>query len=501
MTETANSPSPLTSAFSRTISILVLCTLLAAGCSEPSEEPAPSPPNVVFILIDDLGWADTGVYGSTFYETPNIDALAASGMRFTDFYTDNPVCSPTRAAILSGKNPARLNLTNWIGGEQNGKLLPAEYIRELPLAEVTLAEAFKEAGYQTGFIGKWHLGDSLHFPQYQGFDVNIGGHSAGQPGSFFFPYKNPRSTYFDVPHLSDGVDGEYLTDRLTDEAIAFIDTNKEQPFLLYFAYYAVHTPLESKPELTAHYEQKVAALPNLEGPSVLHERETVVTRRRQDHPVYGGMIHSTDENIGRIIQSLDSLGLSDNTLVVFTSDNGGLSTLSNNRDWAPTSNAPLRAGKGWLYEGGIRAPLIVRWPGVIEADQVSPLLTSTVDLYPTLLEMAELPQRPTQHMDGTSLASVLRGTGAFERSTLQWHFPHYHGSGNTPSGAIRDGDYKLIEWFEDGHTELYNLAEDLGEQHNLADDMPEKVAELRQTLQSWRTTMDARMPSPNPDFE
>jgi arylsulfatase A-like enzyme len=475
--------------------IVVTAAVLVSGCA-PADE---IEPNIVFILVDDLGWVDTGVYGSSFYETPNIDQLAAEGARFAQFYTASPVCSPTRASIMTGKYPARLNITNWIGGEQQGRLLQAEYERELFLEEITFGDAFQAIGYATAYIGKWHLGDEEYHPEFQGFDLNVAGHHAGQPGSYFFPYRNERQPRFDVPDLEDGEAGEYLTDRLTAESLRFIEANRDRPFLLVLSHYAVHTPLESKQVLTDKYEAKAGRLPPLGGPPFLPEGTTGTSKQRQDHAVYAGMIQSTDESVGSILDKLEELGIDDRTIVVFLSDNGGLSTLMNGSTRSPTSNLPLRAGKGWLYEGGIRSPLIVKWPGVTEPGRVIDDPAITNDLFPTLMEMAEVPLSISFEGDALSLAPLLQGATALDRDALYWHFPHYHGSGNTPTGAVRAGDYKLIEWFEDGRVELYNLADDIGETTDLATQMPEKADELLAMLRAWRARVDARMPTPNPD--
>jgi arylsulfatase A-like enzyme len=456
-------------------------------------------PNLVFILIDDLGWTDLGCYGSQFYETPNIDKLASEGMKFTNAYAASPVCSPTRASIMTGKHPARLNITDWIGGKQKAKLLPADYLHYLPLEEVTLAEAFQQAGYATGFIGKWHLGDTPFFPENQGFDVNIAGHAAGQPASYFYPYKNENNSYFDVPGLENGNEGEYLTNRLTDESINFLEQNKNQPFLLFLSHYAVHTPIQSKQELTEKYRAKISANP-VSDELAFREERTAFTKLIQDDPDYAGMIQSTDESVGRIMAKLEELGIAKNTIVIFMSDNGGLSTLAN-RKWSPTSNVPLRAGKGWLYEGGIREPMIIKWDGVVEPGTICDAPVISMDFYPTMLEMAGLALRPEQHQDGLSLMPLLQQKNQLKREALYWHFPHYHGSGNKPSGAIRAGDFKLIEWFEDGAIELYNLKNDIGEKNNLAEAMPEKAGELRQMLHEWRNKVDVQMPKPNPEFK
>ena len=451
-------------------------------------------PNFVFFLIDDLGWADLGCYGSTFYETPNIDRLAAEGMRFTNAYAACPVCSPTRASIMTGKYPARLGITQWIGGPQK----PTAYREYLPLEEVTIAEALKETGYATGFVGKWHLSTrdetrQRYYPDRQGFDVNIGGDWSGAPPTYFYPYERRNRRLETMP--PGGQEGEYLTDRLTDESLTFLEANKDRPFLLYLSHYAVHTPLESKEALAAKYEAKAEDLPEPEGPRSEPVYGRYRTRLVQDHAVYAGMVQSVDESVGRVLDKLGELGLADDTIVIFMSDNGGLSTVGRE---GPTCNLPLRAGKGWLYEGGIREPMLIKWPGVVPAQSVCHEVVTSTDFYATMLEMSGLPLRPEQHVDGVSLVSLLRGTGRLTREAIYWHYPHYHGSGNRPSGAVRAGDYKLIEWYEDGQVELYNLSDDLGEQKNLAATHPEKAAELRRMLHSWRDEMDARMPTGEP---
>jgi len=459
---------------------------------------APKRPNFVFFLIDDMGWRDLGCYGSPFHETPNIDKLAAQGMRFTDAYAACPVCSPTRASIVTGKYPARLGITQWIGGANK----PTPYRHFLPLEEVTVAEALKEAGYATGFVGKWHLstrGDDRqqYYPDRQGFDVNIAGDWSGQPPTYFHPYKRGKRTLETMP--PGGQEGDYLTDRLTDESIKFLETNKDKPFLLYLSHYAVHTPLESKEELTDKYKTKAQTLPTAQGPHARPVYGRYKTRMVQDHPVYAGMVQSVDESVGRVMDKLETLGLSDNTIVIFMSDNGGLSTVGRE---GPTCNLPLRAGKGWLYEGGIREPMIVKWPGTVKAGSTCDELVTSTDFYPTMLEMAGLPLRSEQHADGLSLVPLLKGTDTLDREAIYWHYPHYHGSGSRPSGAVRAGDYKLIEWYEDGRAELYNLRDDLGEQKNLAKVEPEKTNELSRMLHAWRDEVGAKMPvgDPRDDF-
>ena len=445
------------------------------------------------ILIDDMGWMDTGVYGSTFYETPNIDRLAAEGARFTQFYTASSVCSPTRASIMTGKHPARLDITNWIGGEQNGLLNQAQYIRQLPEQEVTFGEAFQDAGYQTGYIGKWHLGTDGYLPDRQGFQFNFAVNHAGQPASYFPPYARSTPAPTDVPDLAGDPDDAYLTDRLTDASLDFIEANRLNPFLLVLSHYAVHTPLQAPPDEVGRYEEKAAALGPASERHYEAEREAE-TKLRQDHATYAAMVESTDRSVGRVLEKLAELGLDEQTVVVFLSDNGGLSTLMRRSPNQATANVPLRAGKGWLYEGGIRAPLIVRWPGEISPGLVSTQATSN-DVFPTLLALAGLPVRPSDHMDGASLLGAMQD-GEEVHDALYWHFPHYHGSGNRPGGAVRMGDLKLIEWFEDDAVELYDLSSDLSERRDLSAERPEDTARLLNALQSWRADVEANMPTP-----
>jgi arylsulfatase A-like enzyme len=490
----------------------VALTVAVGAAAEPvPAQQARQRPNFVFFLIDDMGWRDTGCYGSTFYETPNIDRLARQGMRFTDAYAACPVCSPTRASIMTGKYPARLRLTDWIPGEGNapGHLLRVpEWRQYLPLEEITLARALKAAGYVSASIGKWHLGGPAYFPEHHGFDVNVGGSNIGQPASYFWPYQGKGNN---VPGLKPGGRaGEYLTDRLTDEAERFIQQNHDRPFFLYFPHYAVHMPLQAKPVVLAKYKAKPP-------------------RGGQKNPTYAAMIESVDQSVGRILARLHALGIADRTVVLFTSDNGGL--------WPEaTSNAPLRAGKGYPYEGGIREPLIVNWPGVVQPGSTCSVPVSSIDFFPTLLEIAGV--RPQGAVDGRSLVPLLRhgdcpnfrgpgtvaerwsaGTdrvpacgwrwsavpdenGTVPLRALYWHYPHYW-SGNQvrPFGAVRAGDWKLIEFYEDMRVELYNIREDIGESRNLAGAQPAKAAELRDMLHRWRQSVAAQMPTPNPRYD
>ena len=478
------------------IGLSVVSVLLLSGCAKPTNSNETTKPNVLFILVDDLGWTDIGAFGSSFYETPNIDALTARGMKFTNAYAACPVCSPTRASIMSGKYPARLKTTDWFGAPQpatvgkhwtkNKPLLPAEYLENLPLTETTLAEALKANGYGTFFAGKWHLGETAEFwPEHQGFDVNKGGYSSGSPkgNHYFVPYANPR--------LTDGPEGENLTLRLADETVAYIDQHKNEPFLAYLSFYAVHQPIGAPKNLVDKYEakRKKLGLDDEWG----KEGESKV-RLNQSLPVYGALVETMDQAVGKVLASLQKNGLEKNTIVVFMSDNGGLSTA----EGQPTSNLPLRAGKGWLYEGGIREPMVIYWPGVTKGGQVTDQVTISTDFYPTLLDMAGLPAMPKQHVDGVSLAPVLKGK-TMKRGPIFWHYPHYGNQGGSPGSAVRDGDWKLIEWFEPGRgLELYDLKADIGEQNNLAEKNPGKRQQLYTLLQNWRQEVGAKMPSKNP---
>ena len=467
----------------------VAAVWLGVGAKSVKAGGSNSKPNFVFFLIDDLGWTDLGCYGSSFYETPNIDRLASQGMRFTDAYAACSVCSPTRASIMTGKYPARLGITQWIGGPNQ----PTEYLHYMPLDELTVAEALKGQGYATGFVGKWHLGDKPYYPKQQGFDINVGGDASGAPPTYFWPYAKRDRALEQMP--PGGHEGEYLTDRLTDESLKFLDANKDRPFLLYLSHYAVHTPIESKQELTDKYKAKAEKLPATDEPRFVSVYARYKTRCVQDHPAFAGMVQSVDESVGRVMNRLEELGVADNTVVIFMSDNGGLSTIPRE---APTCNLPLRAGKGWLYEGGIREPMMIKWPGVVRPGSVCSEPVTSTDFYPTMLQMAGLPLKPEQHVDGVSLMPLLKGTGKLNRKAIYWHYPHYHGSGNRPGGAIRAGDYKLLEWYENGAVELYNLQDDIGEKNNLAKKMPEKAAALRSMLHRWRKQVEAKMPASGP---
>lgn len=474
-----------------TDSISVILLLLGLSLSWTCAAGISNRLNLVFIIADDLGWADLGCHGSTFYETPHLDRLAAAGMRFTDAYAAASVCSPTRASILTGKAPARLQITDWLPGRPDRpdqKLLRPVLRQSLPLEEVTLAEALKEARYRTAFVGKWHLGAATNsFPGQHGFDLNIGGSGLGHPPSYFSPYG--------LPGLLDGPKGEFLNDRLTDEAIRFVEqaARWDAPFLLYLSHYAVHTPLQGKAETLAKYRRKAEALGE-SGPAFQTDRGRSV-RAVQNLPVYGAMVENLDECVGRLLGALHRLRLETNTIIVFTSDNGGLSTA----EGSPTANKPLRMGKGWGYDGGVRVPLLISWPGVTAPGSVCRHPVVSTDFYPTFLEILRLPARPQQHLDGVSFASALEG-GSPAPHALFWHYPHYSNQGGTPHGAIRLGQWKLIENFEDQSLELYDLKTDPGESRNQAESNPGKAEELQRKLQEWRQVVGAAMPKPNPDY-
>ncbi len=462
---------------------------LALAPQSLARKPVPAKrTNFVFVLVDDLGWTDLGCFGSKFYDTPNVDKLCASGVKFTNAYASCPVCSPTRASIMSGKYPVRTGVTNWISHRRGGTVdrTPGRnprYNDRLAHEEVTIAEALKAAGYATFYAGKWHLGPEGFWPENQGFDINAGGHAGGGPyggKKYFSPYGNPR--------LKDGPDGEHLPDRLAKDTVKFIEANRAKPFLAYLSFYSVHTPLMAREDLKAKYAKRKADR-GLEdkwaqwGPNKRNR-----TRMVQCHPVYGGMIEAMDQAVGKVLGTLDRLKLAENTVVIFMSDNGGLATSEGH----PTCNLPLRAGKGWLYEGGIREPMIIRWPGVAKPGRVCDEVVTSTDFYPTMLEMAGLPAKPKQHCDGLSLAGVLRGCGKLDRKAVYWHYPHRSNQGGQPGGAVRAGDYKLVEFYRTGKVELYNLREDIGETKDLAAKMPEKTAELKKMFHAWLKETDAK---------
>ncbi len=475
---------------------------LLAGPEKPGNEK----PNVLFILVDDLGYSDLGCYGSRFYETPCLDKLANEGIRFTDAYAACPVSSPTRASIMTGKYPVKTGITDWIPGRQasssgsaNDRLIALPFKNELALEELTLAELLKKNGYRTMISGKWHLGETPEFwPENQGFDINKGGFSKGSPvknntsNGFFSPYGNPR--------LPDGPEGEYLTDRQTDEAIKFIEENRENPFFIYLSYYAVHNPMQAKDEMIKRFRTKADSMQLDINGTFTRDRswirssmsENFRERTVQSNPVYAAMLYSVDENLDKLFSRLRELGLYENTLIVFTSDNGGLST----SEGSPTCNAPLRAGKGWLYEGGIRVPLIIRMPGKKLAGTVSTVQVSSIDFLPTIADLTGS-EGIKADIDGISILPLLKGARIAPRP-LFWHYPHYSNHGVEPGSAVILGQYKLIDNFERDRRELYDLSADLSETKDISAELPAKTSELYSLLQQWREKTGARMMIQNP---
>ena len=468
----------------------ILC-LLGLLTLPPSTHAAP-PPNIILILVDDLGWMDLSCQGSRYYETPNLDRLAAQGMRFTDAYAACAVCSPTRAAVQTGRYPARLGVTDWIRSRFQGGAIPADKKNPsgftggrrkflvprnalwMESEEITIAELLKPAGYVSCHIGKWHLGADDWYPQKQGYDFNYGGCDYGQPPSYFDPFNKPKHRHVmirtGIPHLPGRKPGQYLSDREAEEAVAFIERHKDKPFFLNMDNYAVHTPIQAKAEVTAKYEKK--------------------SKTRQKNAKYAAMVESVDDCVGQIMAALEKHGIAGRTMIIFTSDNGGL--------LGPTNNAPLRSGKGYAYEGGIRVPLLIKWPGVVKPGTTSAEPVTSVDYFPTIAEVTGLELPEGRDIDGLSLAKHLSSQGKqkLNRDAIYWHFPHYrHNPG--PYSIIREGDWKLIKFYE-GQMELFDLKNDLGETKNLAASMTEKVKELESRLLAHLKSVGAKMPKPNP---
>ena len=453
----------------------VCCVCLSALSLAAAEKP-----NFVFLLVDDLGWGDFGCYGAQFYETPNIDRLAEQGMLFRNAYAACTVCSPSRAAILTGRYPGRTHLTDWIAGHKKpwAKLSVPDWTMKIAHERITLPEALKEAGYDTAFFGKWHLMPigqpdfEEHYPTSHGFDINIGGREWGQPkgkGKYFSP--------FGMPNLDDGKPGDFLTDKLTDAAIDYLDGDRKNPFLLYFAYYTVHGPLMAPPDLVEKYTKKAKTFEN--------------TKNEFLNPKRAGMVEKLDDSVGRMMDKLQELGIADNTVIILTGDNGG--------DDDRTTGG-LRDFKGFSHEGGVREPLVVKWPGKTTPGSTCDVPVIGTDFYPTMLQMAGLPLKPKEHMDGLGFASLLTGKAKdLNRENLYWHYPHYHRT--KPYGAVRSGNWKLIEFFEDGALELYDLSNDPLETQNLMKENPEKADQLLKQLKAWRKSVDAQMPVPNPDYD
>ena len=513
--------------------ILFLSLIIFLSCSGDKKEP-----NIIFFLVDDLGWSDVAIYGSSFYETPNIDQLAKDGIRFTQAYAACHVCSPTRASILTGKYPARLQLTDWLQGRSlilprtdydYENLKSAKFYQQLPFEEITIAEELKSNGYKTAIFGKWHLGEDPSGPLAHGFDLHIPkGWNKGWPKAGYY-----------APFKLDGIEdseGDYLTNRLTDEALKFIDQNKKEPFFLYLSLFSVHDPIQGRPDLVEKYQKKLNKLSSSNNPDFILEgnpddptplskselgnliklpshkdfkvlpQRTVKIKQRQDNIHFAAMVEAVDESLGRLISRLKELNLDENTILIFFSDNGGMSGANFGRptreilptkldEAFSTSNLPLRGAKGWLYEGGIRVPLIVKWPGRVEGGIVSDRQVISTDFYPTILEMLGLESKSLQHVDGKSFVRALENK-QYNRGAIYWHFPHYSNHGmQSPGGAIRLGDYKLIEYFENNSFQLFNLKNDIGEQNDLSTSAPEKAAELLSMLNEWRRETSAQMMS------
>lgn len=459
----------------RSFSNLILVAAMAVSAiSDLGAETRP--PNIVFLFADDLGWTGLGCFGSDFYETPNLDALAQSGIKFTSAYAACTVCSPTRASVMTGKYPARLHLTDFIAGQNRplAKMRIPDWTKRLDSSETTVAEALKSAGYRTGHVGKWHLqgrgGDAKGtLPTDQGFDFSVD-KPAGTKGYFLKPGTRSESNT------------NFLTDSLTDQACQFIEDSKAEPFFLYFAYHVPHTPIQGRKDLVDHFQSKL-------DPQAVH-----------NNPVYAAMVASLDQSVGRVLAKLDDLGLAQDTMVVFTSDNGGLTQRYGKHDRF-TENLPLRRGKGSAYEGGVRVPAIVRWPGVTKAGKVCDEPIMTIDYFPTFLEIAGVEQPRAVTVDGRSLTPLFSDVHAKLDRNLYWHYPHYHAGGDGPYSAIRSGDYRLIEFHEDESVRLFDLSKDIGETIDLSRQQPEKSAQLRDDLHRWRTSVNAQMPTENPDHD
>ncbi len=453
--------------------------------------------NVVVILVDDLGWKDLGYAGSTFYETPNLDSLSKKSIQFPNAYASSPVCSPARASILTGKHPSTLNITDWIPGDapQNRTLLGPKNYDHLPLEEYTLAEALKDNQYVTFFAGKWHLGSGNFAPEHQGFDINIGGGHYGQPpGGYYSPYKNEK--------IIDGPNGEYLTDRLTQEALNFIDANAKKPFLLFLSYYTVHTPIQANNRHIKKFQDKLNVIPNHNIKKTT--LKNAITRLDQYHPEYASMVYTMDENVGKLIKKLKTKGLYDNTIIIFTSDNGGLSTLEKqtpkSSPTAPTAVYPLRAGKGWLYEGGIKVPFLIK-PAYFNANAktiTTPIIGS--DIFPTILALTHTKNKFGENINGKDLSPLLSGQ-SINRTTLFWHYPHYHGSGWTPGTAVRKGHWKLIAFYAENTFELYNLSTDPYETNNVILKFPKIADALKLELSILKKKTLSKEPTVNTNFK
>ena len=475
--------------------LLGLTILLSLICSWATDAAAAEKRNFVFILVDDLGCRDLGVEGSQFYETPHIDALADSGMRFTHGYAACQVCSPSRASIMLGKAPPRHGITNYIGAksgkayQRNDPVMPAEYVKNLPAEDTTLAEALRDGGYKTFFAGKWHLGSKGSWPEDHGFDINVGGWDGGGPaGGYFAPWQNPC--------LPNPPAGTSLATHLASETASFIESHQSEPFLAFLSFYHVHSPIQTTQPLWNKYRQKATESGAATNSDRFKFDRRLPVRQVQDNPIYAGMMETLDDSVGIVMEKLRETGLDENTVVIFTSDNGGVSS----GDAYSTSLLPLRGGKGRQWEGGIREPYYVRVPGLTPPGSVTEVPAIGMDFFPTILELAGLPQLPEQHVDGVSLVPVLEG-GSIDQRDLFWHYPHYGNQGGEPSSIIRSQVWKLIFYHEDQRIELYNLADDIGEKRDLSSKFADRAAEMKSRLDAWLAETGAVMPQADPRFD
>jgi arylsulfatase A-like enzyme len=475
------------------ITFCILSIIAMVGCTSSTVEQ--SKPNVLFILADDFGYHDMSSSGSTYYETPNLDKISKEGMTFTDGYAACQVCSPSRASIMSGKSPARHGITDWIGAKSGedwrktgrfNKLLPAEYNHNLEKKYITLPEAMKEAGYKTFFAGKWHLGEEGSWPTDHGFDINKGGWTLGSPsGGYYSPWENPN--------LDNIKDGENLSMRLAEETVTFMKQHKDSSFFAFLSFYAVHGPIQTTEAKWKKYRDKAAV--NGIDSTGFEMAKYLPVRTKQDNPIYAGLVESMDDAIGKVLSSLEEMGLDKNTIVIFTSDNGGVAS----GDAFATSNLPLRGGKGVQYEGGIREPYFIKVPWLEGGQKNSTPVTGT-DFYPTILELIGENPKPEEHSDGISLVPLLEGKTLNERP-LYWHYPHYGNQGGEPSSIVRLGDWKLIHYYEDGREELYNLKNDLYETTDVIKNNKELASQLSETLFTYLKSVNANFPQKDPEYK
>lgn len=475
---------------------IIITILFLTACQEEGKKEVKQPPNVLFILVDDLGYMDLSYTGSEYYETPNIDRIANEGMVFNQGYAASRVCSPSRASVMTGKFTGRHGITDWIGAKSGeawreakryDKLLPAAYNHDLSKEDITLAEAMKAAGYKTFFAGKWHLGDKGSYPEDHGFDINKGGWEKGSPiGGYFSPWENPN--------LENQQDSENLSMRLANETASFIKQHRDSSFFAFLSFYAVHGPIQTTRQKWDKYRVKSEETGIAEKGYIM-ERNLPI-RQVQDNPIYAGLVESMDDAVGVVLKTLEEEGLAQNTMVIFTSDNGGVAS----GDSFSTANLPLRGGKGYQWEGGIREPFFIKAPWLVQGGSTTDYPVIGTDFYPTILDVANIGLRPQQHVDGLSLKPLLEGKTLAERP-LFWHYPHYGNQGGDPSSIIREGHWKLIHYWENEAKELYNLEKDPGEQLNVASEHLELVAQLDEKLMSWLAEVNANMPAKDTEYD